>query len=143
MKQAKSTKTHAIPTRLIAPCGMNCRLCYAFIRDKKRCPGCLGDDVHKSISCVRCRIKNCEKIAKGGSRYCFRCESYPCARLKHLDKRYRTKYSMSMIENLEYIRQSGIRQFIWREKERWACPSCGGLLSVHRPRCLSCGHPWR
>ena len=58
MAQAKSTKTHAIPTRLIAPCGMNCRLCYAFIRDKKPCPGCLEDDVHKSNACVTCRIRN-------------------------------------------------------------------------------------
>lgn len=29
---------------LIAPCGMNCQLCYAFQREKNKCPGCLGDE---------------------------------------------------------------------------------------------------
>ena len=37
-------------------------------------------------------------------RYCYECDGFPCARVKRLDKRYRTKYEMSMIENLEYIR---------------------------------------
>jgi len=27
-------------TVLIAPCGMNCRLCMAYQRDKKQCKGC-------------------------------------------------------------------------------------------------------
>ncbi|MFA5801027.1 MAG: hypothetical protein WC911_00980 [Thermoleophilia bacterium] len=43
----------------------------------------------------------------------------------HLDKRYRTKYGMSMIENLEIIRQVGVRDIFRREKQRWACPKCG------------------
>jgi len=25
---------------LIAPCGMNCGACIAFMRDKNNCPGC-------------------------------------------------------------------------------------------------------
>jgi hypothetical protein len=37
-------------------------------------------------------------------RYCYECDEFPCARVKRLDKRYRTKYEMGMIENLEYIR---------------------------------------
>ncbi|PIP06949.1 MAG: GNAT family N-acetyltransferase, partial [Syntrophobacteraceae bacterium CG23_combo_of_CG06-09_8_20_14_all_50_8] len=89
------------PTTLIAPCGMNCRLCQAYIRDKKPCPSCRGYDSGKSKSCVSCKIKNCEKIAKGNLKYCFGCDTFPCAKLKHLDNRYRTKYGMSMIDNLE------------------------------------------
>jgi predicted RNA-binding Zn-ribbon protein involved in translation (DUF1610 family) len=137
------TKTNTILTALIAPCGMNCRLCHAYIRDKKACPGCRGDDSFKSMMCVLCRIKNCENIAQSGAIYCFSCDSSPCDRLKHLDKRYRTKYGMSMIDNLENIRKSGIRNFIRNEKVKWTCPECGELISVHKPQCLSCGHKWR
>jgi hypothetical protein len=79
----------------------------------------------------------------GRVRYCFRCDSFPCDKLNHLDKRYRTNYGMSMIDNLVNIRKFGIRQFMRSEKERWTCPECGELLCVHKPQCLSCGHTWR
>ena len=136
-------KTDTIRTTLIAPCGMNCRLCRAYIRDSKACPGCRGNDSFKSKACVSCRIKNCEKIVQGKVRYCFSCDSFPCDRLNHLDKRYRTKYGMSMIHNLEDIRKLGIRHFIRNEGKRWTCPKCGDLICVHKPQCLSCGHTWR
>jgi hypothetical protein len=50
---------------------------------------------------------------------------------------------MSMIGNLENIREFGIRQFIRNEKERWSCPECSELLCVHYPQCLYCQHTWR
>lgn len=139
----RTKKTNAIRTTLIAPCGMNCRLCRAYIRDKNKCPGCRGDDSLKSKSCANCKIKNCEKIAKGNLKYCFGCDSFPCVKLNHLDNRYRTKYGMSMIDNLNNIRELGIRQFIKNEKEKWTCPDCGEIICVHKPQCLSCKHAWR
>jgi hypothetical protein len=100
-------------------------------------------DSKKSEYRNRCRIRNCELIAEGKIKYCSdSCHRYPCARLKQLDKRYRTKYGMSMIENLEMIKDFGIRRFIRKEKEKWICPDCGGLICVHRPICLSCGYKW-
>ena len=143
MTQLRLTKKNAIPTKLIAPCGMNCRLCRAYIRDKKACPGCRSGDSFKSKACVTCRIKNCEKIAKGKAKYCFSCDNFPCARLKHLDKRYRTKYGMSMIDNLKNISKFGIRHFIRYEKESWTCPECGEIICVHKPQCISCGYQWQ
>ena len=142
MMSIRSTKTNAILPELIAPCGMNCRLCRAYGRDKKACPGCRDDDSLKSKTCVNCRIKNCEKIVQGGSRYCFNCDSFPCDRLNHLDKRYRAKYGMSMIDNLISIRTFGIRHFIRNEKERWICPECGKIICVHKENCISCGYKW-
>ena len=136
-------KAEAIPALLIAPCGMNCRLCRAFTREKNACPGCRDDDHFKTNTRALCRIKRCEEMAASKGKYCFNCDSFPCARLTHLDKRYRTKYGMSMIDNLENIRKLGIRNFIRNEKERWTCPECGQLLCVHKPQCLSCGDRWR
>ncbi len=128
---------------LIAPCGMNCRLCIAQVRDKNPCPGCRGDDSVKPKTRVTCRIKNCEKLRHGKAVYCFRCNTFPCGRLNHLDARYRTKYGMSMIDNLVRIKKFGIRLFMKNEKEKWTCPECGLLLCVHKPQCLSCGYQWR
>lgn len=126
-------------SELIAPCGMNCGICLAYLREKRKCPGCRGDDTTKSPSCVRCIIKNCETIAHNQSKFCYECEDYPCKRLKQLDKRYRTKYRMSMLENLERIRTIGVDAFVENEKERWRCPQCGGVICVHRGYCLECG----
>jgi hypothetical protein len=78
-------------------------------------------------------------LKAGRSKFCFACRTFPCARLKQLDKRYRTRYGMSMIENLETIRTAGVRAFVEAERQRWACPQCGGVVCVHRWSCLYCG----
>jgi len=124
---------------LIAPCGMNCGICMAYLRDKNKCSGCRATDTNKAISVIRCRIKNCEAIQKSEVKFCFGCNNFPCKNLKHLDKRYRAKYNMSMIENLENIKKNGIRKFIRNEKIRWSCSECGGTICVHRGYCYSCG----
>jgi hypothetical protein len=142
----KVKNTKSIPTKLIAPCGMNCRLCWGYIRDKNTCPGCRCLEAHesqKSQHRTTCILKNCEHNVGGITKYCSEgCGSFPCARLKGLDKRYREKYGMSMIDNLSVINASGIRHFIRSEKEKWACPKCGELICVHKPACLSCGYKW-
>ncbi len=105
-------------TKLIAACGMNCNLCIAYLRDKNKCPGCRYQD--NSNYCKKCIIKNCKVIEKNKWKYCSpKCEKYPCRRLKDLDKRYKTKYGMSMKDNLEFIEKKGIRKFIQNEKKRW------------------------
>lgn len=144
MKKTQRKKSIAIPTDLIAPCGMNCRLCWGFIRENNTCPGCQRINSYESDKSkyrTKCIIRNCEQLAKGFARYCSEsCDRFPCTRLKNLDKRYKTKYGMSMIENLKMIQESGIRKFIQNEKLNWICPECGDLICVHRPACLSCGH---
>jgi hypothetical protein len=139
MTARRATKINAISSTLIAPCGMNCRLCRAYVRDRKACPGCRSEDSRKSKSCVTCRIKNCVIIVNGEAKYCFGCKSFPCTRLNRLDQRYRTKYCMSMIDNLNSIRKLGIGHFIKNERERWTCSECGRIVCVHKPQCLSCG----
>ncbi len=46
---------------------------------------------------------------------------------------------MSMIENLENIKEFGIRKFVRSEKVRWSCPECGGTICVHKGYCFGCG----
>lgn len=129
---------NAIKYSLIAPCGMDCGICMAYLRETNKCPGCRFEYKSKPVTRHRCRIKNCPKMQKANSKFCFRCGSFPCAILKHLDKRYRTKYHMSMIENLKDIQKSGIRKFIRDEKKRWTCTECGGTISIHKGSCSEC-----
>jgi hypothetical protein len=139
----RSAKTKGLRTALIAPCGMNCGLCRAYLREKNACPGCRGDDSAKPKTRTTCRIKTCPELLQGKLTHCSGCDRFPCDKLHHLDERYRTKYGMSMIGNLEQIKKSGIRHFVRSEKERWACPGCGQQLCVHEPQCLFCGRTRR
>ena len=120
----------------IAPCGMNCRLCHGYVRTRNRCDGCLTPNTKCSRKCT---LRYCDR--RKGSWCDHTCPSFPCTRLKSLDKRYRTNYGMSMMENLGQIEREGIRKFVKSENTRWACPTCGELLCVHRPACLNCGTP--
>lgn len=124
---------------LIAACGMNCGLCIGYLREKKPCGGCFKkNDLNKPNVCRSCAIVNCELLAKTESGFCYDCKKYPCARLKQLDKRYRTNYGMSMIENLEFIKNNGMDKFLEYEQNRWTCNVCKSGVSVHRDYCLNC-----
>ncbi len=120
-------------TTLIAPCGMNCAICMAYLRSKNHCGGCNAPD---RLCNINCTIASCPDLK---DRYRHECGKYPCRRLATLDKRYSTKYRMSMLENLAAIRKDGIRAFVRSERERWTCKSCGGTIDVHHFRCSACG----
>jgi hypothetical protein len=70
--------------------------------------------------------------------YCFECINFPCETLETLDKRYREKYGLSLVDNLKYIQKNGIEEFLKYEQERWKCTACGGIVCVHNNRCYDC-----
>ncbi len=129
---------------LIAPCGMNCALCASYLAmkldlrkkgsGKTYCAGCRP----RGKNCAFMK-KACHLLGEGLVRFCYECQDFPCRRLKALDKRYRTNYHMSMIENLEFIRDRGMEQFLTSEEEKWRCPTCGGVISCHNGICYECG----
>jgi hypothetical protein len=128
---------------LIAPCGMNCGVCASYLamkNDVKKkvigktyCSGCLP----RGKNCYY--EKKCERLGKGLVRFCYDCGDFPCRLLKTLDKRYRTFYHMSMIENLKYIKDNGINKFLKKEQEKWRCSECGGIVCCHNGICFNCG----
>ena len=139
-------KPATVPVDLIAPCGMNCRLCWGYMRGNNSCPGCRKESNPESAK-SKCRndcvIRNCEKLKSNKANYCSdSCDIFPCYRLKQLDKRYRKKYGMSMISNLKQISEFGIKQFTQNEKMKWRCSECGEMICVHKSKCISCGHEW-
>jgi hypothetical protein len=114
-----------INKKLIATCGMNCGLCLHYLRAENKCPGCFsGRKVNNRP--IKCGIRLC-KHRKG--EFCFECIQFPCERLKRLDKRYKLKYGMSEIENLENIRDKGIEKFVKIECKKWQ--SDQGTFCIH------------
>ena len=130
---------NTLKSSLIAPCGMNCGLCIGYQRSGNRCAGCQSTSDNKPNHCVNCSIKNCGLLSKSKSKFCYDCPEYPCIRIKSLDKRYREKYGMSMIHNLNTIKEIGNRKFIRLEREKWTCSNCGNIICVHKEFCLVCG----
>lgn len=128
---------------LIAPCGMNCGLCANYLAQKfdlkksgiqkSYCAGCRP----RGKNCAFMK-KNCELIGEGRVKYCFECEQFPCKRLKHLDERYRSRYHMSMIENLKDIKEFGISKFLAQQEKTWKCATCGGVICCHDGFCYNC-----
>lgn len=136
---SKNYKTSVVfHQEMIAPCGMNCVICLAYLRNKNHCSGCRTCHMNKPEYCKKCIIINCERLNRTVSKFCYECDKYPCRRLRQLDKRYKTKYNMSMIENLEFIRSFGAEAFVELENSRRTCKVCGATLCIHRNFCLTC-----
>jgi len=124
---------------IIAPCGMNCGICMAYLRKKNKCNGCREANVWNPKTRVECKIKNCSLLSASGRVFCYECEKFPCKLIKNMDVRYKTKYKMSVIENLAVIRSSGVESFLAVEREKWKCRICGGVICVHKGICNDCG----
>jgi Protein of unknown function (DUF3795) len=129
---------------LVAPCGMNCGICSGYLaatHDIKKqgirmtyCRGCRPRNKNCAFLKKRCRL-----LSEGGVNFCSGCPDFPCDPLTSIDKRYRERYRMSMIENLAFIRDHGIDAFLKKEEEKWRCPGCGGTICCHNGICFDCG----
>jgi hypothetical protein len=122
----------------IAPCGMNCGVCLGYLREMNTCPGCrfiMANQVKTRVNCV---IRNCAFLSETNSKFCYDCQKYPCKRIQQLDKRYRLKYSTSLMGNLERIKDTGLEAFTRSEYEKWLCQQCGGTICIHRGYCMKC-----
>ena len=129
---------------LIAPCGMNCGICSSYLAHKNsiprkvvsNCIGCRARD--KQCAFLKKKCRDDLKLLKGEIEYCFECNPFPCEYLIKLDKSYRVKFGMSMIDNLNEIKEKGIDIFIENQENKYKCPKCNNLISVHSKKCFAC-----
>ena len=135
-----SVKKDKFSEELIAACGMNCRICIGYFgytmngtKRKMKCIGCRPRD--KSCAFLK---KYCKKLSKKELDYCYECSDFPCTHLEKIDKLYRERYQMSMIENLKFIQYQGIEKFLKQQEKKYQCPECGGVICVHNGVCYSC-----
>lgn len=125
---------------LIAPCGMNCGTCLAYLRKKNRCLGCRENQPNARMRHLgACVIRNCEELKSKEQEFCGSwCGRFPCRRLKALNKRYEIKYGVSFLENLQKIEEVGMKRFMILEEKKWRCQNCGDMICVHKGKCLNC-----
>ena len=130
-------------SELVAACGMNCALCASNLALKNelknkgiRMPYCTGcRPRNKQCSFIK---KSCSKLLNGKVTFCYECADFPCKNLAGLDARYSSRYHMSMVENLRFIKEHGMEEFLKMQQEKWKCPTCGGLISCHNGLCFHC-----
>jgi hypothetical protein len=123
----------------LAPCGINCGTCRAYLRTRNKCSGCMSVEGSNISHCLNCSIRNCEFLSSTISKFCYECDNFPCLKIKHIDKRYYTKYKTGLIQNLRIINKTGVEAYLVNENKRWMCSSCGSALCVHQDCCLKCG----
>ena len=128
---------------LVAPCGMNCALCSGYLALKHD----LKAKGIRMTYCTDCRPRNkkcawikkqCTELSNGEITFCYKCKSFPCHRLMIIDERYRSRYRMSMIENLKFIKAHGMEKFLGAQEKLWKCKSCGEMICCHNGLCFNC-----
>ena len=134
-------KTNPISKELIAPCGMNCAICSRYLSylnnlNRSQCIGCRPrNEVCKYL------FQKCTGInhsSKGDAAFCYDCDQFPCKQINRMDDRYRKNYAMSVKDNLLFIDQMGIKKFIKEQQQKYQCPKCGNLISIHNRKCFNC-----
>lgn len=126
-----------IHTDMIAACGMICSFCYVHHKHKKPCLGCRAVSESTPNSCRKCDIKAC--ASEKGHTYCSSCEDFPCVLIKRLDKSYRTRYDISLIDILKDVSLLGPDECLKKYKTRFTCSRCSGTLNMHDLICYDCG----
>ena len=124
---------------MIAVCGMNCKVCYKHLaigKYTKPCNGCKFQDKTLPNSCRNCKLVACAN--EKNIDYCYQCELFPCKLIKNLDKSYIKRYNISLIENSMIIKEKGIEEFLKKDKEKWTCKDCKGIISLHDKICSGC-----
>ena len=128
---------------LIAPCGMNCGICSAYLAYSHNIPKKRGKISH----CCGCRPRNkqcaflkkrCESIKNNQIDFCYECNKFPCDSLKRIVKGYLERYNYSVIDNLLFIKEKGLDEFIMKEKNQYKCRQCGDTICIHNKKCYSC-----
>lgn len=125
-----------IDAALFAPCGMNCLVCYKHCFHKRPCEGCWKGEGGKPEHCRRCKMKAC--VQEKGLTYCYECLDFPCKAIKNLEKSYQTRYGASLMENSLYVKTHSLPAFMASQKQRFTCPVCSGVISLHDAVCSEC-----
>lgn len=132
-------------------CGLYCGACELFIATKENrlselasernmsvddleCYGCKSKKT--SIYCGKCEIKNCNLNIS--TEFCCNCDEFPCIKIKNFSLEPYS-HKNEVIENLDYIGNSGKQNWIEKQKEKWSCKVCGTRFSFYSNNCRVCG----
>ncbi len=136
-------KSISIKAELVAPCGMNCGICSNYLAykndlNRSQCAGCRPGNKKCSYLFGKCSGINHLLEGNAGARFCFECDQYPCKEIDRMDRRYSENYKMSVKENLKYIENNGLDEFVGEQHKEHHCMKCDDLVSIHNRKCFKC-----
>jgi len=129
-----------IPNEL-APCGVFCGACPSF---NKTCLGCASKSKEqKRTSKWGCKIRDCCYNIEEKD-FCIDCIQFPCKkhRKKLLDTHQgdpKFRYRHEIPEIFKKMKEMSIEDYFEYQKQRWSCPSCGGIVNFYHYKCSKCG----
>lgn len=147
-------------TSLAGICGIYCGDCPSYLaprqgdsarleemaRDQGReveevvCQGCLSNRV--AAACRGCAAGFRDCAAEKGVTWCFQCAEFPCDRLRDFIPVHVVNgivHHRRIVENLEFMRESGVEAWVEREDAAGRCSHCGRRVYWSALNCPHCG----
>jgi hypothetical protein len=145
--------------KLVGICGLYCGTCQIYLASQEndieqlekisqstsipieeiRCDGCLSDKVF--FPCVECRhgFRQCAREKK--VTWCFQCHDFPCQRLSDFTNVHiinGISHHALVIEDLQYMKEHGIEQWVEQQERAGRCPQCRKRLYWFVRECSNC-----
>jgi len=138
---------------LAAPCGLYCGNCsifrayfdrnhekitevakkYKCAVEKIRCSGCRTES--KDCWSGDCEFKEC--TINKGIMFCNECDEFPCDKIQKFAE---SASDHSVIwTNFDRVKESGWRQWLREQDEKWRCNVCKAKLEYYDTQCPVCG----
>jgi hypothetical protein len=146
-------------TKLVAICGLYCGTCPSYLAyqendveeiqrtaqrlgipvEEVHCEGCLSGRVR--ARCVECPIGFRKCAAEKKVTWCFQCPDFPCQRLSDFRNVHIVNgisHHAHVIDDLSYMKEHGIEQWIDKQEKSGSCPQCGKRLYWFSRVCPRC-----
>jgi hypothetical protein len=153
------TNSAGTAKELIGICGIYCGTCPRYLapRDndiaylKKasqesglpmeaiRCDGCLSNNVFPACRDCRHGFRRCAGEKK--VTWCFQCPDLPCSRLLGFLPIHVVNgisHHARLIQELEYMKEQGIKKWLEKQDRSGRCPHCGKMLYWYARECPAC-----
>lgn len=104
-----------------------------------RCDGCLSDNV--SPTCLECRHGFRQCAGEKNVTWCFECDDFPCQRLHDFRDVHVVNgisHHIHVIEDLQYMKNHGVEQWVAEQDRAGSCPKCGKRLYWFVHECSTC-----
>ncbi len=144
---------------LVGICGLYCGTCPSYIANREnnvaelekrsrelnipvedtRCQGCQSDRVMSL--CVDCHTGFRRCAREHEVTWCFECSDFPCERLRNFRDIHivdGVSHHARVIEDLQYMKEHGIEQWVAEQEKAGRCPHCGKNLYWFSRVCPDC-----
>lgn len=128
-----------IDVGMLAPCGLNCMLCYRHL-GKNPCPGCRARLDEPDTYQRKCVMRAC--VLERGYATCADCAERPCKRMRTFQKRYKDGYGVDLASDAQTLRREGAEALLRRQIQAYTCANCGYLIDLHDGVCSGCARQY-